>query len=425
MEKYDFKEYWNRLDNDKFYENIYNTPWYHDAVYEVFSPKEFKRRHDALRNVMSERGFDCLVVPGGQSNWSQGAGMTWLSGLVDTRSMAQYVVFPRHGEPLLVYGMGGAHVELMRRTVTPLCQVIVCSRGNYAEAMVQYIRELGLDQSRIGIMEAVPGEFPPQKQIQILLSGLPDAKIEFVSGLFHPLAYLKSEEEVEARARAGALAVAAFQAIVDRAAPGVTEHALSAAATKVILAGGGRVDSIALGSTPGSAPTLPAANPLPTGRRLENGDLILADISAGFMGTTAQIANPICVGKSSSAVNELWQVASAGFKHLERCLQPGTRLDEIAQAARFFRDRGYQSAPLILQGLDIAASTPRVYVQGCEAEEFEQTLKLGMVVALRPHVLAPQGEWGIAISRTYAITAEGNRCLTPYPVELIIASGRC
>ncbi len=421
MEKYDFKEYSDRLDSDKFYENICNSPWYHDAVYELFSPAEFRRRHDALRQAMTDRGLDCLIVSGGQSNWSQGGCMTWVSGLVDTRSMAQYVVFPRRGDPLLVYGMGGAHVELMRRTITPSCQVIVCSRGQYADVMVQYVKELGLDKSHIGILESIPGtppEFPPQKQIQTLLSGLPEAKVEFVSKLFHRLAYLKSAEEIEARARAGALAVAAFRALVERAKPGMTEHALAAAATRVILAAGGRVDSISIGSTPGDAPSIVSSNPLPSARKLQPGDLILADISAGFMGVTARIANPICVGEPSAVVKELWQVAAAGFTRLESLLHSGTRLDKIAQAGKFFREQGYQSAPLLLHGLDIAASTPRVYVHGCEAESFEQALQPGMVVVLCPNIVAPQGQWGIGISRTYAITATGKRCLAEFPVQM-------
>ncbi len=421
MERYDFKEYSDRLDNDKFYENIYNSPWYHDAVYELFSPAEFARRHDALRQAMAERGIDCLIVSGGQSNWSQGGAMTWVSGLVDTRSMAQYVVFPRHGEPLLVYGMGGAHVELMRRTVTPSCQVIVCSRGQYADVMVQYVKELGLDRSRIGILESIAGnppEFPPQKQIQTLLSGLPDAKIEFVSGLFHRLAYLKSAEEIEARARAGALAVAAFRAIIERAKPGVAEHVLAAAATRVILAGGGRVDSISIGSTPGDAPSIVSANPLPSARKLQTGDLVLADVSAGFMGVAARIANPICVSKPSADVSKLWQVAAAGFARLESLLCPGTRLGKIVEIGKFFREQGYQSAPLLLHGLDIAASTPRVYVHGCAAESFEQVLQPGMVVVLCPNIIAAQGQWGIGISRTYALTATGKRCLTEFPIQM-------
>lgn len=426
MQTYDFENYSNQLDHDKIYENIQNSPWYHDAVYELFSPAEFERRHAALRQAMAARGFDCLIVPGGQSNWSQGAGMTWLSGLVDSRSMAQYVVFPREGTPLLVYGMGGAHVELMRRTVSPLCRVYVCSRGQYAEVMVDYIRSLGLDKSRIGILECIAGkrpEFPPQVQMQALQSGLPDAKLEFVSGLFHSLALLKSDEEIEARGRAGALAVAALQAVAARAAPGVTEHALVAAATQVILAHGGRVESIAIGSTRGNAPDLPAANLLPSHRKLERSALVLTHISAGFMGTTAHIGQPISVGRPATAVNDLWQVAADGFARLENCLQPDAPWGKMIETASVFRSRGYQCAPLLLHGLDIGASGPRVFVHGCEAEAFEQVCKTGMVVVLRPNVLEPQGRWGIGLARTYAITPQGHRCLTPYPLEIAMAGG--
>ncbi len=426
MESYGFREHFNQLDHDKTYENIQNTPWYRDAIYEKFSDAEFQRRHALVRQAMVQRGFDCLIVPGGQSNWSQGAGMTWLTGLIDTRSMAQYVVFPREGEALLVYGMGGSHAELMRRTVSA-CRVQVCSRGNYAQVMVEYIKSLGLERARIGILECIAGvipEFPPQAQVIGLQTGLPEAKIEFMPGLIHELAFRKSDEEINAIGQAGALAVAAFRAVVARSLPGMTEHALVAAATRVVLAGGGRVDFISVGSTPGDSPGLTQASPIPSARKLQAGDLILVEISTGFMGVTARIGNPICVDKPSQRVSDLWCIAAEAFTRLESLLMPGTRLGEIMQAGKFFRKQGFQSAPLLLHGLDIAASSPRVYIQCCKAEPFEQVLKPGMILVLRSSPISPDGEWGISVSRTYAITNEGKRCLTEHAMELVIAKGQ-
>ncbi|NIL99319.1 MAG: hypothetical protein GTO62_20035, partial [Planctomycetales bacterium] len=89
---------------------------------------------------------------------------------------------------------------------------------------------------------------------ETLYTELPAAQIELVAGLFHELAYLKSSEEIEAIGRAGDLAVAALQAMVERAKPGLSEHKLTAAATGVILAAEGRPDFIRVGSTPGAAP---------------------------------------------------------------------------------------------------------------------------------------------------------------------------
>ena len=422
MESYDFKEYSGQLDKGSFYHRIYNTPWYHDAIYPRFSGVEFKRRHTLLRQAMRQRGFDCLIVPGGQASWSQGGGLTWLTGLVDRRSMAQYAVFPAEGEPLVVYAMGGAHTELVRRQVS-VSHVLSAIRGRFAETMVEWIKERGLGKGRIGVLEvtANPGlEWPPESQMQTLFAGLPEAKIELVSGLFHQLAYLKSDEEIEAIARAGALAVEALERMVEHAGPGISEHKLTAVATRVILAAGGRPDFIRVGATPGAAPALTLANPLPSNRELQAGDMVLLEVSAMLQGVTAQAGTVICVDQPDLVVQQFWnEVMLPGFRQLEAHLHPGTNLNEIQHAAAFFRQKGAQSAPLLLHGLDIEAGTPRVFANDIQAEPFEETLQPGMVVVLRPNPLTADGQWGMCLSRTYAITGQGCRLLTDYPLEMV------
>lgn len=421
MEAYDFKEYAGLLDKGGYYHRIYNTPWYHDAVYPRFSAAEFERRQGLLRQAMRQRGFDCLIVPGGQASWSQGGGLTWLTGLVDRRGMAQYAVFPAEGEPLLVYAMGGAHTELVRRLVS--VPVLSALRGRFAETIVEWLTERGLDKGRIGVLEATanPGlEWPPDSQMQTLFEGLPEATIELISGLFHELAYLKSDEEIEAIGRAGALAVAALEAMVERAAPGISEHTLTGPATRVILAGGGRPDFIRVGSTPGAAPALTLANPLPSNRALHVGDLVLLEVSVQLQGVTAQVGTVICVGQPEPVVQQFWdEVMLPGFRQLEAQLRPGMPLPDLQQAAAFFKQKGAQSAPLLLHGLDIEASPPRVFVHDIQAAPFEETLQPGMVVVLRPNPLTADGQWGMCLSRTYAITAQGCRLLTDYPLELV------
>ena len=69
-----------RLDQNGPFSNMYDTPYYRDAVYDQFSKQEYARRHDALRAKMREHKLDCVIVPGGPSHWSFGGGMQWLTG---------------------------------------------------------------------------------------------------------------------------------------------------------------------------------------------------------------------------------------------------------------------------------------------------------------------------------------------------------
>ena len=139
-----------------------------------------------------------------------------------------------------------------------------------------------------------------------------------------------------------------------------------------------------------------------------------------LQGVTAQVGTVICVGQPDPAVQQFWdEVMLPGFRQLEAQVRPGMSLSDLQQAAAFFRQKGAQSAPLLLHGLDIEASTPRVFVNQIQAEPFEETLQPGMVVVLRPNPLTADGQWGMCLSRTYAITEQGCRLLTDYPLELV------
>jgi Xaa-Pro aminopeptidase len=427
VEIYNFKEYHHLLDKGNYFENIRETPWYHDAVYPRFSETEFKRRQDLMRELMGQRGYECLIVSGGQSRWSQGGSLTWLSGLVDKRSMAQYMVLPLRGEPLLVYGMGGAHAELVRRVVRGV-EVQPASAGRFADVLVERIQSLGLEKSQIGVLEAVSNpkpEYLPHTQMAVLQAGLPHAQFEFAAGLFHEAAYLKSEEEIEAIHQAGKLADAALHAMIARAQPGAKEYQLVAAATRTILAAGGQPDYIRVGSSPGGSPYIIAANPLPSQRELKEGDLVLLEVSAGLQGVTAQVGNPLSIGEPAGAVRDMWEnILSPGFSHLEDALKPGSTLNDIQAAASFFNQQGCQSAPLLLHGLDIMAASPWVYAHDLAAEPYEKELKPGMILVLKPNPITADGKWGMCASRTYGIVPDGSLRLTEYPLELAVAHWR-
>ena len=64
-----------RLDQNAPFSNMYDTPYYRDAVYDHFSKQEYQRRYQSLRDKMREHKLDCVIVPGGPSHWSFGGGM--------------------------------------------------------------------------------------------------------------------------------------------------------------------------------------------------------------------------------------------------------------------------------------------------------------------------------------------------------------
>ena len=211
-----------KLDQSLPFANMRGTPYYRDAVYEQFSPTEYARRYAALRTKMAAQKLDAMIVPGGPSHWSFGAGMTWLTGHWEWHALACYVLVPLEGEPTMVYSMGGTHAEAVRRQVEVAVKDVRHSRnGRYAEVMVERLRELKLERGRIGLMEIDPrhGDYMPVNQYNVLRESLPDAEIVFTKGFLHDLLVIHSEEELDCVRQAGVLCERAMEAIVARAKP--------------------------------------------------------------------------------------------------------------------------------------------------------------------------------------------------------------
>ncbi|MGH2697583.1 MAG: M24 family metallopeptidase [Actinomycetota bacterium] len=418
MRATDFAAAHASIDDQAHFSNLINTGWHHDAVYEKFSDAEYRRRYEALYARMDALGLDALIVGGGPSHWSSGGGMLWLTGHFEWHGMACYVLVPRRGSPVLVYSMGGSHLE-STRLVSWVADVRPSGGGRFGRVLQEAILEKGLDRGRIGHppIDTRHRDYMPLNQFRDLVGGLPDAELVLTEDLFHELFVVKSEEELDCVRAAGRLCADAFGAMVERSRPGATEKDLRAAAAAAIYEGGGDVDFLIIGSTSTFDPHLIFGNPRPSRRVLREGDVVLNELAAGYRGYTAQIGMPIFVGRPEPSARDFFeQITLPGFLGMEKELQPGNSLSEIERAGRFFRDNGYQSRPILLHGIDLVTGPPHVYVGEAPDEE----IRPGQVLMLEPNPIRADGNLGMFFGHTYIVDATGSKRVTDYPLDMVI-----
>ncbi len=426
MPAYEFAAVRETLDNGAHFGNLVGTPYYDDAVYERFSETEHRRRLDRTREKMARLGLDGLIACGGPNHWSYGSGVFWLTNHREWHALSVYLFVPMEGEPTLVYGMGGTHIEATRRAVA-VRDVRPAGHGRFTEVLAEAVRERGRSAGRIGIAVIDPryGDYLPENQYRALVEHLPRARVEFVGDFFHEFLVIKSPEEQARVRKAGALCVRALEAVRDAARPGVAEYELKAAAAHAILAGGGELDFLIIGSTPMAEPKMVFGNPRPSARRLRTGDLILNELAAGYEGYTAQIGIPICVGEPAGRVRRMFdEVVRPGFDALAEELRPGNPLEAVRAKARFFRERGYQSRPIVLHGIDLTSHSPDVRVDGVHAEPEDRVIKSGMTLMLEPNPITPDGLLGLFYGHTFLMTETGRELVTAgLPPDLMVARG--
>lgn len=414
------------LDKSANFQEICNSPWYSDAVYEKFSDEEFARRHALARQLMVREGLDALVLCGSPNIYSHGSGVTWGCGLIDARGMAQYMILPRTGEPTLIYPHPGCHIEAARKMVA-IRDVRGGQHGHYGRALAERMTELGLEAGRIGITAAdrTGPEYMGVNAFQEMQKHLPKATFVFLPLLLHELTYRKSREEIRAMARAGELAVKAQLVVAAAARPGVREYQLAAAATYAVQDGGGQVHLLMIGSTSMQDPRLIFPNPNPSQRVLREGDIILCELAMTYLGYTAKIGHPVSIGRPTDRYDRFFKdVVVPGYKTIEAQLGPGNTLESVRKAAAgVFRDKGAQSRPIVMHGHDLITSLPFVMLDEIKGEPYDMVMRPGMAYGIEITPVSADGTFGIFLSRSFAIAEDRAQALTPYPVEEIIVAG--
>jgi Xaa-Pro aminopeptidase len=142
----------------------------------------------------------------------------------------------------------------------------------------------------------------------------------------------KDEVELDRMRRAEAATRAGFAAVVALVRPGVTERELQIELEASFLKGG--ADALAFDTIVGSGPNAAVLHALPTGRRVEEGDLVLVDAGGEFRGYASDVTRTYpASGSFTSEQAELHAlVERALVAATERCVA-GTEFVDVHRAA--------------------------------------------------------------------------------------------
>jgi Xaa-Pro aminopeptidase len=144
-----------------------------------------------------------------------------------------------------------------------------------------------------------------------------------------------------------------------------------------------------------------------------------------YMGYSAKIGHPVSVGAPTKRYREFFRnVVIGGYKAIRDELKPGAPLEKVREvAARAFRDRGAQSRPICMHGLDLITSVPFVSVDEVKGQAYDMVMQPGATYSIEITPVNLDGTFGIFFARSFAITETGRMELTPYPLEDIIVAG--
>ncbi|MYF70142.1 MAG: M24 family metallopeptidase [Proteobacteria bacterium] len=286
----------------------------------TYSMAERDRRWANIRRMMSENGYECLIVPKGM-----GDGINFLQH-AEYVSNAFFmtpgaVVFPLEGEPAVVGAMPSPNPWIQQTTrkwfeggeQTPI-----------GELIVDFVNEMGLANGNIavvGTQAAVEGlnEFINEGFVKYatwatVMAGLPEATFTDITPEFAELVMVKGEEEQANIIGAAQVGEGLHAMLLATIEVGLAAREVRVAVAEYLIRNDAASDVQALELAPGP---------------IRDGQVINSEYGIIASGGYAQVTLCVACGSVSDQTEELAEIAHASMDYGAANLRAGARFGDV------------------------------------------------------------------------------------------------
>jgi Xaa-Pro aminopeptidase len=197
----------------------------------------------------------------------------------------------------------------------------------------------------------------------------------------------------------------------------VNERQLGDAVERAYVGEGGGTGIHFIGTTSmhGSDLAVPRQFPLP--RRVEKGDVVVAEITAHFFDYGGQVLRSFAVGEDPSPLyRALHDTADAAFDAIAAVLKEGATPAQVIEASGVIEQAGFTIIDDLLHGYGGGYLQP---VLGCKSRPSgpvpQEPFKAGQTVVIQPNVVTRDGKAGVQTGELVVITGSGVESLHKFP----------
>lgn len=285
-----------------------------------FAPEEYRRRTDAVRRALADRGWQALVLASPEN-------VGYLSGLDRVGHFAfTALVVPADGVPVLV-------ARAMEEP-TVAAQAPEAGLAGYgedespAEAVERALKEAGAAAGRVGVEKGAMS-FPPRVW-EGIAQRTPGVTWEDGTGVVDEIAAVKSGAELSVMRHAALLADRAIQSAIRIAGTGVSEREIGAEASRTMLSTGS--DYPGIPPLVRSMRTVEYEHLTAGDRLLESGDGLLLELSACMHRYHAPLTRTVHIGRVPAGAAAAAEISLEGLEAVRDALLPGARTGDAYAA---------------------------------------------------------------------------------------------
>jgi len=379
--------------------------------YPRFSPSEMLRRRTAVEAAMQAAGVSILVLYGANRT---GSAVQWLTGWPVTAEAA-VLIEPGQRDLLLAHYYN--HLPLAEKIAADAD--VRWAGPTTADTLTQAIADrLGERPGRIGIIG--PMGYRLYQHLSDRFGSLVDLGKAYLD-----LRLIKSPEEIDWLRVAAYLSDRSVQALRLSVRPGPSEHELADIVERAYVPLGGTTHIHYLGVTSMAQPEVAVPRQFTSGRRVRDGDVIIAELSAAFWGYAGQVLRSFAVGAPPPPLyRDLMDVAEATFAAITAKIAPGVHVRELVEAAGLIREAGFTTIDDLVHGYGGGYLPPILSAPGRTDEPIPDiTLREGMCVVVQPNVVTEDKTAGVQSGELVVVTSKGCESLHNMPRGFLEITG--
>lgn len=364
-----------------------------EAEYPRFSAAEMARRRTAIAALLAENECDHLIYCGANRF---GSAVQWLTGWPVTAEAVGVFTPGRRDELFVQYHN---HVPLARR----LAEAEV--RWGEQSCIAETVAALDARGARPGRVAAIGPLSVEQHAVLTARHG----RIVNLDKAYIRLRMVKSTEELDWLRIGAHFTDRAMAALGENLRPGLTERELGAIVERAYVAEGGTNVIHYFGVTPMHAPQVAVPAQFPSARRVQEGDIVFAEISAAFWDYPGQVLRSFAVGAEPTPLyRDLHTAADAAFDAVAAVLKDGAAPSQVIEAAGVIEKAGFTVIDDLLHGYGGGYLPPILGTRSRPAGPIpEEPFRAGMTVVIQPNVVTLDGKTGVQTGEMVLITATG------------------
>jgi Xaa-Pro aminopeptidase len=369
-----------------------------------FSDAEYARRCGLIREAMKKDGIDAILIAGARGS----SEVAYLSNYLAQSPC--WLLFPREGE-------GTVFIHFFNHQPCVKAQSVIDDVRWYGPTplptIVEEMRGRGLDKSKIGLVSMRGMAYGHVTELQ---RQFPQAELCEFGPQFGRIRRVRSEEELVYMRRSGYLTDLACEALENNLRAGLTEQDVLSIVYGAYIKHGGDPGIHFIASTNMNSPDRFVPWQKQTSRVLENGSVVITELTVSYWGYSTQIHRPFAIGKEPSLIyRKLFDAAYQCYESVRKVCKPGTTSEEIIAATSVIEESGFTSYDSVFHGE--AGKSPELGTKSAAHPLERWTLEENMVHIIQPNPITKDLTAGLQLGAAVVVKPNGGEPLHNYPFK--------